>query len=196
MDGSLLRLQVKDPAGPGGCTACCCRSGVYVSVAERDRVLAHAAAVQRVMDPGQVKDPTRWFERRVYRDADFEGGRCVGTQVVGHACVFLNGRGLCTLQLASAGSRVPQLKPFFCRIFPLTLRDGVVRYDPDCKGLAGCCTFGRTGARPVVEACRPEFEEVLGLAGYRFLRRLARRGARNLEHGDRHAPRARPVELR
>lgn len=197
IDARLVRFRVADPRGPsGGCTACCCRSGVYVSLAERERILAHAAAVQRCMDAGQVRDPAEWFERRVYRDPDFEGGRCVGTRVMGAACVFLNGRGLCTLQLASARSGIPQLKPFYCRIFPLTLADGVVVYHPFCKGRAPCCTFGRTGAALALEACRPEFEEVLGAGGYRALVELAQRRAGNREYRDRDAPRTRAVELR
>lgn len=177
----------------GGCTARCCLSGVYVSLAERDRVLAHAEAVKRHLDPGQVRDPKRWFGARTHRDEDFEGGRCVGTRVHGGRCVFLNGRGLCTLQLARIREGLPQLKPFYCRLFPLTVVDGVVEYDDLCVGEAPCCTFTRNGGTPVVEACRAELEEALGGDGYAALLALAGRGA---EHADGDPPRARPVELR
>jgi Fe-S-cluster containining protein len=158
----------------GGCTARCCLSGVYVDVRERDRVLAHADAVRRHMDPDQVKDPARWFATRTRRDPDFPSGVCVGTRVHRGRCVFLNGRGLCVLQLASAAEALPQLKPYFCRLFPLCVADGVVVYDDLCAGAAGCCTFRRRGARPVLEACRAEFELALGAEGYAELRRTVR----------------------
>ena len=192
VDPELLRLRVADPAGPmGGCTSQCCLSGVFVGLGERDRVLAHADAVRRQMDADQVKDPERWFTKRSRRDADFEEGRCVGTRVHRGRCVFLNGRGLCTLQLATAADpELPQLKPFFCRLFPLVISEGRLEYDPLCKGESRCCTFSRRGAKPVVEACRAELELALGAEGVRRLRRLAGRQDSN---GD--APASRPVEL-
>lgn len=115
----------------------------------------------------------------------------MGTRVHGGRCVFLNGRGLCTLQLASAAEPdLPQLKPFFCRLFPLVISEGLLEYDPLCEGESRCCTFSRRGAKPVVEACRAELELALGPEGARRLAKLARRQDAN---GD--APAPRPVEL-
>jgi Fe-S-cluster containining protein len=196
VEPELLRQRVADPLGPsGGCTALCCASGVCVSFAERDRVLAHADVVRRYMDRTQVKDSTKWFGVRVRRDADFEGGRCVGTRVHGGKCAFLNGDGLCTLQITSAREpNLPQLKPFYCRLFPLVIVDGVLGYDDLCSGEASCCTFKRQGAVPVVEACRPELELALGATGAETVVELARRARGEDEDGDASGPR--PVELR
>lgn len=195
VERELLHLRVADPRGPmGGCTALCCASGVYASLAERDRVLAHADAVRRHMDHTQVKDSRKWFSARVGRDADFEGGRYVGTRVHGGKCVFLNGQGLCTLQLASAREPdLPQLKPFYCRLFPLVIVDGVLGYDDLCSGEARCCTFTRRGSTPVVEACRAELEVALGEAGARKVVELARRARGEDTDGD--AAGSRSVEL-
>ncbi len=194
VERALLALRVADPAGPAaGCAAQCCLSGVFVSLPERDRVLEHAGAVRRHMEPGQVRDASKWFTRRSHRDDDFEGGRCVGTRVHGGRCVFLNRGGLCTLQLASAREGLPQLKPFFCRLFPLTISDGVVVYDDLCEGEAACCTFTAEGPRSVLEACGPELQLALGREGYASLRALVRGSAEDVDHDPAGA---RPVELR
>lgn len=195
VESELLRLRAADPRGPmGGCTALCCESGVYVSLNERDRVLAHADAVRRHMDHTQVTDAAKWFSVRTRPDRDFEGGRCVGTRVHGGKCAFLSEEGLCTLQITSAREpHVPQLKPFFCRLFPLVIVDGVLGYDDLCSGEARCCTFTRRGSAPVVEACRPELELALGVAGAETVVELARRARGEEENGD--APGARSVEL-
>jgi Fe-S-cluster containining protein len=195
VEDELLHLRVADPKGPmGGCTALCCQSGVYVSLPERDRVLEHADTVRRHMDGTQVKDPKKWFTVRTRRDRDFEGGRCVGTRVHNGKCAFLNGEGLCTLQVASSREPdVPQLKPFFCRLFPLVISDGVLGYDDLCAGEARCCTFGWRGAAPVVEACRAELELVLGPEGAAALAELA--GAVDGEDPDGDAAGPGPIEL-
>src|SRR3954471_20243802 len=44
------------------CSARCCREGVLVDVAHRDRVLSEADLIVQYMEPTQEHDPAAWFE--------------------------------------------------------------------------------------------------------------------------------------
>jgi len=161
------------------CTAACCRSGVWLDPRERDRVLAHAGIVRQAMDPDQPRDPRRWFSRRVVADPDFPSGRAVHTRVRNGRCVFLNGAGRCVLQKASGGRGGPQLKPFFCSAFPVTIDHGVLTLDhPKRRSQRRCCAATAGGPLTVFETCRAELRHVLGAVGVRRLRRIAAQRAR------------------
>jgi hypothetical protein len=157
------------------CVGGCCRTGVWLDPGERDRVLAHAGLVRQAMDPGQPRDPRRWFSRRVVADPDFPSGRAVHTRVRNGRCVFLDRAGRCVLQKASAPGR--ELKPYFCTAFPLTIDHGRVTLDDrDIRAGQPCCDTTAGGPVTVFEACAMELRHVLGRTGVARLRRAAREG--------------------
>lgn len=178
VDPGLLRARFASGCDTARCNAACCRTGVWLDPAERDRVLAHADSVRRAMDRGQPRDTRRWFSRRVVADVDFPSGRAVHTRVANGYCVFLDGRGLCVLQRASRAGG-PQLKPFFCTAFPVTIEQGVLTLDDrDHRSRPSCCGSTRGGPLTVFQVCRRELRHTLGAAGLARLRRLAARQAR------------------
>jgi len=181
VDPSLFEVRFAAGCDTRRCGAACCRGGVWLDTAERDRVVAHAELVQRVMDPGQPRDPRHWFSRRVVADADFPSGRAAHTRVRGGRCVFLDGARRCVLQKASlaAGNRL-QLKPYFCTAFPITIDHGTLMLDDeDYRDGQPCCGATRGGPLTVFDVCRKELRHVLGRLGLSRLRRMAVRNRRN-----------------
>lgn len=156
----LLEYGLADPTQLPAqvCDGYCCHSGVYVSVHHRDLILEHAEVIQAEMDDIQPHDPKKWFEKKIHKDKDFQGGRAVGTDATDHGCVFLNKVGRCVLQIASMRNRkLPQLKPFYCRLFPLTIVDGELTYDDHCEGEMLCCSVEEDGPASLVDTCEYEF---------------------------------------
>jgi hypothetical protein len=159
------------------CVGRCCRSGVWLDLADRDRVLAHADLVRAAMDPDQPRQRRRWFSVRTTVDPDFPSGQAVHTRVRQGRCVFLNGAGRCVLQKASceANLGVP-LKPFFCTAFPVTIDGGVLTLDDkDFRAGQPCCDSTEGGRLTVFDTCGMELRHVVGGAGVSALRRLGRR---------------------
>jgi Fe-S-cluster containining protein len=155
------------------CSAKCCRGGVYVDRDHRDRILREAPLVVRHMEPTQEHDPSRWFESEELEDADFPSGKCVGTQVVGLACVFLDSERRCVLQLAESSS--PGLKPFYCRAFPVVISDATLTLDTEwCPEETQCCGPDPNGTSTALDVLAYEFEHVVGKAGLEELQQLAR----------------------
>ena len=157
------------------CGGACCQVGVWVDVAHRDLILAHAARVRRTMDPGQEHDPTRWFGDAELDDPDFPSGRAVDTLVRAGGCVFLNGAGRCVLQMASLGEERGELdlKPFFCAVFPLVVADGVVTFEDEFPDHPQCCSPSPGGELSPLEAFGSELRYVVGESAADELRRLA-----------------------
>ena len=158
------------------CKANCCKDGVWVDLAERDKILAHADLIQLSMEAHQEKNPAHWFEPVEQEDLDFPSGRAVGTQVYNGACVFLDSAGHCVLQKASQ-KQTGWLKPFFCTAFPVTIEDGELLID-DGKD-SRCCTVALEGPLTVFEVCREELIYVLGEEGFAALQLIdkTRQGA-------------------
>jgi hypothetical protein len=176
VDPSLLQARFAAGCDPGQCRGACCRSGVWLDVGERDRVLAHAGLVREAMDPGQPWDTRHWFSRRVVGDPDFPSGRAVHTRVKDGRCVFLNREGRCVLQKASAARPGLQLKPFFCVAFPVTIAHGVLMLDDeDYRAGQPCCAATPGGPLTVFDTCGMELRQVLGASGVSRLRALAAR---------------------
>jgi len=177
-----LRLAIGRIEGGGPlnvaeeCGGYCCRHGVYISLPERDRILEYADRVQALMDETQTLDPAEWFEDGVEEDEDYPGGLCVGTMMYEEKCVFLNAEGLCVLQALEPSLDLPEverLKPFYCRLFPLTTWYGRLEFDDFCNGLRPCCTLAADGPTRAVDAYASELKQVLGASGYAELRRRA-----------------------
>jgi Fe-S-cluster containining protein len=177
-----LRLAVGRIEGGGPlnvteeCGGYCCRHGVYISLPERDRILEYADRVQAVMDGTQTTETSEWFEDDVEEDDDYPGGLCVGTCTYEEKCVFLNAEGLCVLQALEPSLGLPEgerLKPFYCRLFPLTTWCGRLEFDDFCDGARPCCTLASDGPTPAIDAYACELKQVLGANGYDELRRRA-----------------------
>ncbi len=155
------------------CSAKCCRGGVYVDLQHRDRVLREAPLVIQHMQPTQEHDPARWFETEEIEDEDFPSGKCVGTQVVGHGCVFLDSEKRCVLQIAEAAS--PGLKPFYCRAFPVVISDATLTLDADwCPEETQCCGPDPNGTQTALDMLAYEFEHVVGKSCVAELRQIER----------------------
>jgi Fe-S-cluster containining protein len=172
---AMARVEGRGPLSVADeCGGHCCRHGVYVSLPERDRILEYADRIQEVMDGTQTTDTDQWFERQTHEDEDFPGGLCVGAEVYDDKCAFLNREGLCVLQLLEPTLKLSsreRLKPFYCRLFPLTTWCDRVEFDDLCDGVRPCCTLASDGDTRAVEAYAAEFTEVLGGRGYKeFLR--------------------------
>jgi len=176
VDPAMLEARFAAGCNTGQCRGVCCRSGVWLDVEERERVLAHAGLVRDAMDPGQPRDTRRWFSRRRVADADFPSGRAVHTRVKDGRCVFLNGEGRCVLQKASSARPGLRLKPFFCTAFPVTIAHGTLMLDDeDYRAGQPCCAATKGGPLTVFDTCGRELRHVLGAAGVSRLRALAGR---------------------
>ena len=168
----LLTSRFASSCASSSCSARCCRDGVLVDIAHRDRVIAEAPLIVQYMEPTQEHDPAKWFEAEDEPDLDFPSGRAVNTNAVNGGCVFLDSRRLCVLQRAEAES--PGLKPFYCRAYPVAIDHGRVTLDADwCPEETQCCGPVAGGELTTLDVYRFELEHTLGEAGLRELRRIA-----------------------
>ena len=141
--------------------------------------MRHRDIVKTWMDETQPLDEDAWFEEP-FADSDFPSGRCIGTREHNDKCVFLNKDGRCVLQLAGEQEGLGKwgLKPFYCIAFPITVENGVVKFDDVLSGEASCCavqTDQRQRGQPVVTECDAELKHVLGAEGYMLLLEELRR---------------------
>ena len=152
--------------GPERCNAACCREGgAYVDVRERDQILAHAEWIAPHLDDSQNRDPGQWFEPEEKLDADYPSGKCAGTAHVAGRCNFLDRENRCSLQSAALARGLHKwaLKPMYCALFPLDIRDGVLELDGRVRHGA-CCAPTTDFARSALEACREEVVHLVGAA--------------------------------
>jgi len=153
------------------CSAYCCRAGVLVDIAHRDRILAEADLVREYMEPGQEHDSSNWFQPADEDDMDFPSGRAINTTLVGGTCVFLDSEKRCVLQRAE--ERSPGLKPFYCRAFPIVIAAGRLTLNCDhCPDDTQCCGIVPSGERTSLDVFRFELTHVLGAEGVRDLERV------------------------
>jgi Protein of unknown function (DUF3109) len=177
VNGSIFETRYDPGSSTSHCIGTCCQSGVKVDVAQRDQILAHADLVRQAMDPGQDHDVNAWFEATETPDPDFPSGRCVGTQVRGDGCVFLDAARRCVLQTATIAAARPgfDLKPFFCTAFPITITAGTLWIDEMCLDAPeGCCRPTPGGALDVLDVCEAELRHTLGTEGLAEFRQAVR----------------------
>ncbi|GIX47339.1 MAG: hypothetical protein KatS3mg131_1550 [Candidatus Tectimicrobiota bacterium] len=108
------------------CQDACCTYGACVDLANVERLVAHAEALEAYLG----RPRSQWLTGKYVRDAESAGGSYTRTQVVAGACVFLNRRGRgCLLQTwcDTVGLDHHLLKPLVCSLFPLTVAAGVLR---------------------------------------------------------------------
>lgn len=175
VDPELFTLRFSAECAMCNCNGSCCREGVYVDLREKERILAYRELIQKYMEPTQVHDPSKWFDENIQPDPDFPSGYCDGTQVANGGCVFLNSKGLCTLQCAAVGEGMSKyaLKPFYCFAFPLTLDGGVLTlYEPEFTNRPECCSPVPNGTLTVLDICQEELEFMLGPEGVTEFRTL------------------------
>ncbi|HKQ69312.1 MAG TPA: DUF3109 family protein [Polyangiaceae bacterium] len=172
VDPSMQNARFARACDSNRCTSVCCGTGVYADRAERDRILEHAEAIVRVMDPGQPPDPRAWFDEEELEDADFPSGVGIGTQAGPRGCVFLNQAGRCVLQKAHIEGAVSVvLKPFYCFAFPVTIHEGTLMIDDDnVEGTRTCCQPVTGGERSAMDVFAWELDHVLGPEGVSELR--------------------------
>src|SRR5512140_1116977 len=127
--------------------------------------------IKKYMDDTQVRDESRWFEKREMEDGDFPSGQCVGTEAHNGKCAFLDGLGRCTLQVAAASEGMHKwaLKPFFCVLYPIEVTNGVVSFDDMLQGEQSCCSIGHDFEMPLFEGCRDELTYLVGPEGFRTM---------------------------
>jgi Fe-S-cluster containining protein len=115
----------------GACLQCsfcgdaCCNHGVDVAIVERDRILAHASALEPVVG----LPSSAWFTPKVTADADFPGGAATRTAVVDGRCVFRQrGARGCALHAFALDRGVDyhEVKPMVSALFPVTFGEGAL----------------------------------------------------------------------
>lgn len=168
MDLAIFRPTYDGACSMGHCNAHCCRDGVFLDPADKQKILDHADLVISHMDDHQIKDTSEWFDDELTDDPDFPSGVCSGTAAEDYGCIFLNTRGHCVLQVAAtaAGMEKFELKPYFCVAFPLTISEGVLTVeDGSFTKRSQCCAPGGDPKLAPADVCREELEFMLGKEG-------------------------------
>ncbi len=149
------------------CNGECCYYGVYTDLKEHDYILSIKEKILPLMDDSQTKDISKWFEPQE-EDEDFESGVAVGTELHNNKCVFLDQKGLCTLQkLANQeGEHKWKYKPLYCILFPLTIYEGALTIDDDHINRLKTCNRAPAENTSIFEACREELIHFFGEKGF------------------------------
>jgi hypothetical protein len=177
IDPALFKPVFHESCSMRNCNGRCCSEGVLLDPADKEKILAHTEIIQRYLEPGMERDPGKWFDGVVEPDMDFPSGFCEGTAAAGHGCVFLDSRGLCTLQKTAMGEGMHKfaLKPFYCVAYPLTLERGTLTIeDADFVSRPACCSAVDNGHQSVLEVCHEELEFMLGAEGVEELQEKLR----------------------
>jgi hypothetical protein len=175
----LFTQQFEAGCSMSKCNGFCCRDGVLVDAAHKALILENASLVQKYMDETQTKDTSQWFEPGEEIDHDFPSGKSCGTARYNETCVFLDGKKACVLQKAEA--ELPNLKPFYCRTYPIVIVDSRLTYDDaHSPSETHCCGPTSGGPLDVFDTCTFELEFTLGpkAKGLSELKRLARQTTR------------------
>lgn len=162
-------------SSPNECKGLCCRSGVWVSLKEKEQILENKDLFKKFMDETQTLDDSIWFENNITADIDFPDGLCDSTNVYNDKCVFLNKEYKCILQVAALESGFDKFKfkPYFCITFPVVISQNTITYDDFLLNIAPCCSAKKTKNPNFIEQCEIELLHILGKDGYIKLKELA-----------------------
>ncbi len=160
------------------CLGACCTGGAWLDVEQLKLIAPHRAALQANL-PEDRRDPNAWFSAPA-ADEDSPEGVIIGTNVVDDpqrpgetCCIFLRLDRLCALQVTSQqlGLEYPGLKPLFCALYPLQVRDGEIAIDHEtAQNFSGAvCQRTCVHQQPLYRVFKEELELVLGEEGYREL---------------------------
>lgn len=160
------------------CHGACCSGGAWLDVEQLKTIAPRVEAIQANL-PDDRRDPNAWFSAPEPNE-DSPEGVIVGTNVIDDplrpgatCCVFLRPDRLCALQVTSEqlGMAYPGLKPLFCALYPLRIKDGEVGVDHDTPKVfpgATCRRFSST-KKPLYEVFKDEMILALGAEGYQQL---------------------------
>jgi hypothetical protein len=161
------------------CRSACCTGGAWLDVEQLKTIVPHVAAVKANL-PEERRDPNAWFSAPAV-DEDSPEGAILGTNVIDDlvrpgetCCVFLRPDRLCALQVTSQqlGLEYPGLKPLFCALYPLQVRDDEIVLDHETAQSFGGVLCQRASAtrQPLYRIYHTELELILGEEGYEELR--------------------------
>ena len=173
---TIFESKFTNSCSMSNCNAACCKHGVYVDLKARDKILAHAAIIQKYLEPHQDSNPMNWFDNEQEVDLDFPSGRAVGTQTRDYGCVFLDKSGRCALQKAAMAEGMDKfaLKPFHCVAYPVSIHEGTLLIDDEeFTERPECCSTIPDGALSIFDICTEELEFVLGAEGLTELKEIA-----------------------
>jgi hypothetical protein len=165
------------------CLGACCTGGAWLDVEQLKTIAPHVEAIKANL-PADRRDPNAWFSAPTV-DENSPQGAIIGTNVVNDprrpgetCCVFLRPDRLCALQVTSQqlGLEYPGLKPLFCALYPLQVRDDEIVFDHTTVENFGGAACQRACAhkRPLYQVFKDEVMLVLGEEGYRELEKLTR----------------------
>jgi hypothetical protein len=160
------------------CLGACCTGGAWLDVEQLKTIVPHVEAIKANL-PAERRDPNAWFSAPA-ADEDSPAGAVIGTNVIDDAlrpgetcCVFLRPDRLCALQVTSQqlGLAYPGLKPLFCALYPLQVRNGEIILDHETAQSFGgvLCQRACTTHQPLYRIYQTELELILGEEGYEEL---------------------------
>lgn len=181
----LLEIVAAERCVLHECMGACCSGGVWLDVADLKSIVLHVATIKANL-PDERRDPNTWFSAPE-PDETTPSGVKVGTNVIDDpgrpgltCCVFLRPDRLCALQVTSQqlGLIGLGLKPFFCALYPICVRNDEVMLDHETERNFGGANCRRSCAtpRPVYEVFAEELTLLLGEDGYRELQTQGRAG--------------------
>ena len=162
------------------CLGACCLGGVWLDIEQLKAIVPHVEVIKANL-PEDRRNPDRWFSAPDAAE-DAPDGAVIGTNVIDDerrpgetCCVFLRPDRLCALQVTSQqlGLAYPGLKPVFCALYPLQLRDGEIVIDhATAQNFGGVlCQRASTQRQPMYRLFKVEMMLLLGEEGYRELER-------------------------
>jgi hypothetical protein len=160
------------------CLGACCTGGAWLDVEQLKTIVPHVEAIKANL-PEDRRVPNAWFSAPTAEE-DAPAEALIGTNVIDDArrpdetcCVFLRPDRWCALQVTSQqlGLEYPGLKPLFCALYPLQVRDDEIIIDHETAQSFGGATCQRACAtrQPLYRVFKAELELMLGEEGYREL---------------------------